>query len=442
MDAGVDFPFAEAIEFLAEYSWLAEFRIVDFLTHDYWNTCCRIPDTWRSFVDEDLASDTDHASVLMDLAGLEATRVPAKIEEYRARAYTCSLVPKRPRESGTAATERRKNVKLKKTYEIERLSDQILQLTRDNGLNLAVDIGAGQGYLALELLSRDDQLTVVAVESADGQVHGVAERLKAFPIDAQSRLSLKQVHLVADRPGQFEDLIFTDRAVQEYLLYSLHACGSLSECMVQTFCHPENKATCLFNIACCYNLIDETLPGAHFPLSRKVASAWSGSGLQLTRNVKMVACQAPFRWKHRPQQTRNFLKRHFYRALLELLVVEAYPEQAQHHLGKLGTIGDAYLVSFGEYAAAAFSSMGLVGFVPEVAEGLLQRHGHLANAIAFLWTMRALLGPCVEAVILYDRYCHLKETLPLARVSLVPVLDPLRSPRNIALIAEKNKQHK
>ena len=440
MDIGEDFAFEEAIELLTEYSWLVEFRIVDFLTSGFWNTCHSIPKEWRSFVANDL-SETDYATVLMDMASVEALDISAKIDHFRHQCYSCSFVTKHPFQP-RPDTEKRRNVKLKKTYEIEQLSDQILQLLNHSGLSLAVDIGAGQGYLALELLARDEAVNVIALESADIQVHGTSKRLEDLSSDTKSRLLVKQVHLEADHPGQFDELLFENGPRQEYLMYSLHACGSLSECMLQTFCHSECKASCLFNVACCYNLIDETLPGKHFPLSHKFMSIWAIRGLRLTRNMKMVACQAPFRWKHRPQQTRNFFRRHFYRALLELLVVTIDPDQCQPLLNRLGNINDSHLTSFSAYARAAFSSMGLDDFDPILADNLLQTHRCMEKTIAFLWTMRALLGPCVEALILYDRYCYLGEVMPRAQVRLVPVLDPLKSPRNIALIAEKNKVHK
>src|SRR4051812_33290818 len=61
--------------------------------------------------------------------------------------------------------------------------------------------------------------------------------------------------------------------------------------------------------------------------------------------------------------------------------------------------------------------------------------------IAALWTVRALLGPCLESLILMDRWWYLREQLgDEAYVEIRPVFDKVESPRNMAVVAIKFMQ--
>lgn len=60
--------------------------------------------------------------------------------------------------------------------------------------------------------------------------------------------------------------------------------------------------------------------------------------------------------------------------------------------------------------------------------------------ITILWTLRVLLGPILESIILVDRFLYLTETLedsPTKGVWLWPLFDPVTSPRNIVIAATK-----
>jgi hypothetical protein len=152
--------------------------------------------------------------------------------------------------------------------------------------------------------------------------------------------------------------------------------------------------------------------------------------------MKMVACQAPSRWGLRPQKTKNFLRRHFYRALLELAIKKFVGD---HMVGaKVGNIPDSALESFSQYAIYGFNNLNIIPPNSSELDLLYECHRHFKKLLAFMWSMRALLGPVVEATILCDRYYYIKELLPSANVSLQTILDPNHSPRNMALIAIKS----
>jgi hypothetical protein len=430
-DVGENYPFEEGVKLLDKYAWLVEFRVVDFLTSQYWEACKTIPEDWRRYVEMEL-DDEEYVEKLMSLADPQAEERTDDhiVYDFARDIYKYSFVL--AADASYKSPQKRRNVAEKKSYEIEVLGEIIADIMSKSGLSHAVDIGVGQGYLAMELLDINPEYQVVGVESCNLQVHGALSRIQERSA-LESRLQIRQIHLDAGKSGSDLDLMVFNDQIPNYLMYSLHACGSLSEAMIQLFRDPHCHAKILFNVACCYNLIDTSLPGDHFPMSEAIKGIWR---IPITRNLKMVACQAPYRWSHRPKQTRNFFKRHFFRALVELTVNDRHRE-APGRTMLVGNIGDSKLESFSAYAMAAYANMNLDPPNTDYLIDIYEKFRHLEKAMAFLWTMRALLGPVVEAIILYDRYIYAKEHMPFATVSLEAIFDPLKSPRNMALIVKK-----
>ena len=61
----------------------------------------------------------------------------------------------------------------------------------------------------------------------------------------------------------------------------------------------------------------------------------------------------------------------------------------------------------------------------------------IIHKIASFWSIRAILGPLMEALILYDKVLFLNEHNSIQYVNLVRVFDDKLSPRNFSLIAIK-----
>jgi hypothetical protein len=468
------FPLQEAWNFLQSFAWLAEFRIVDFLLNfdEVWDNNEQIPLEWRTFVSN--LSDDDYLPDLLSLtaaattgtssssASVPLTSSSAGMNEAVSsfvrdcRRFSLRRLPAPGLVEGGGQvgegreTQRRNNMKLKKTYEIETISGILKDLMKASDLFYAVDIGAGQGYLAMELIHcHPDVKRIYAIECSDVQIHGLSQRISCQETSAAaSKIEIKQCKLDSNRDArEFEELLLMEGKDQKYLMYSLHACGSLSETMIELFCHPSSRAAVLFNVACCYNLIDETLPGRHFPMSRRVSSLSRAvneghhhkkCNSFLSRNVRMVACQSPQRWIHRPAQTQKFFKRHFYRALLELVLrsngLTTTPDQ---EFLKISSVPDGSLKCFADYWQAAVPTIPIPTSIS--LQEYERRYKPMEKILSFMWTMRALLGPVVEGVILVDRYWYIREQRADCQVDLVPVLDPLQSPRNFVLQAVKRK---
>ncbi|XVE52851.1 hypothetical protein DITRI_Ditri02bG0157500 [Diplodiscus trichospermus] len=59
------------------------------------------------------------------------------------------------------------------------------------------------------------------------------------------------------------------------------------------------------------------------------------------------------------------------------------------------------------------------------------------NLIGIYWSLRAAFGPLLETIILLDRLLFLQEQADQLEAVMVPIFDPVFSPRNVAIIAKK-----
>jgi hypothetical protein len=136
--------------------------------------------------------------------------------------------------------------------------------------------------------------------------------------------------------------------------------------------------------------------------------------------------------------------RHFYRALFQRVVIDFkllgdIPEKdiivghLSHGSKKRGWLA---------YCKAIFRKWNVEGPNDEILEEYLNRYKHLRIQVSIIWTLRAMLGACLESLILYDRIMFLNEWSKRNQcqldVQLKPIFDPILSPRNMALIVTKS----
>lgn len=426
------------------YGWLAEVSVTSFMQNltpeygdqhstmgEYWIS--KVDSSWKTFVEVKL-KDTNYINVLIDLISFGDAESHCQVQMFISECLRLSFASSRPREEDTnmpaSETGKRKTnerVKDKKRYEVDKLISHLESIMSQNDLRLGVDVGCGQGYLSLSLLERNAEFKVVALENQDSQVCGVHDRIESNKNNLNGRLSVSKKWV--DKNTRIFGV--NDDSLEPYIIYSLHACGSLSDSMLEIYCKdPAAKALC--NVGCCYNLMDDS-----FPSSAQVREALRSSDWKLTPNAKMAACQAPQRWPINKKKVVKFMKRHFYRALIEPLIAKLGISSDK---ARIGNIPDSDLISFGAYSRRAFHNMGL-NFCPFSQEFLQIHHDNFVNYepwIAFFWTTRAAIGVSIEALILLDRYFLLCERLPVcSKSTLTPVFNSVTSPRNMAIISEK-----
>lgn len=69
--------------------------------------------------------------------------------------------------------------------------------------------------------------------------------------------------------------------------------------------------------------------------------------------------------------------------------------------------------------------------------GLWKHAEPFAELVGPYWTLRAALGPVLETLLLLDRLLFLQESSNMVEAVMLPIFDPVLSPRNVALIAKK-----
>ncbi|KAL0306192.1 UNVERIFIED_CONTAM: protein RRNAD1, partial [Sesamum radiatum] len=274
------------------------------------------------------------------------------------------------------------------------------------------------------------------------------------------------------------------------VLAGLHACGDLSVTMLRTFMECD-EVKAVISIGCCYNLLSEEgiKEGDYqfgFPVSRGAKSA----NLQLGKNARDLACQSAERWRGLGEAAglHNF-ELHTFRAAFQMVLFQCYPEiitrspaigrqgkalRRQHHRRILEcnadmaqTFSQNYCSTYAKdpllnehssypksanketnsadrysmFVKFCKSGLGRLGLcVPQDIEfsRLWEEAEEFYDLVGPYWTLRAALGPVLETILLLDRLLFLQEQgNVLIQTVLLPIFDPVLSPRNVALIAEK-----
>ena len=134
------------------------------------------------------------------------------------------------------------------------------------------------------------------------------------------------------------------------------------------------------------------------------------------------------------------LKLHCSRSVLEVLLRQRAPAEAVR-CARVAGIKRAAEMPFGRYADIAFAANGLPPPGGDTADGRAATEGEVApllsqwRRVVAYYVLRQLVAPLWEELLLLDRLLFLRERGH--RASLVPLFDPLLSPRNYALVASK-----
>jgi hypothetical protein len=96
--------------------------------------------------------------------------------------------------------------------------------------------------------------------------------------------------------------------------------------------------------------------------------------------------------------------------------------------------------SFPVYVRAALRRFNLAGTITDeeaIDFEANARKERQDRKLIVLWTLRILLSPIIESIILVDRWIYLKDTLPDAKIWMWPLFNKVASPRNVVIAALK-----
>ncbi|KAL0091048.1 methyltransferase domain-containing protein [Phycomyces blakesleeanus] len=446
----------ELITFFERYRHLTDIHVVDFLTYNQWEL---LDPEWRKALSPDPAqhhnrqAQSDWLSLMIQIASESNidSSWPDSLQDYIKKSKALALPRVSPPgyniEQTKCVIDRHilPGMTDKKIHEVERMSALINNVAETQNIKSIIDLGAGQGYLS-RALAFQHHLKVLAVDSSTIQTCG-AKKFDEKAMKGYKALASLEIHHVTDTmsPQNASDVLARwsniDRP-EDWLVCGLHACGDLTSLMLRMFTE-SNEMKCLVNVGCCYHFLTETEDeSTGFPMSRVLKS----KGYRLGSTACMLACQAPSRWQDKEEESLKAFGHHFFRALLQFIMVEKGLASADSPpiIGRLNKKKD--FLSFGVYVQAALKRLNIPTDSISVEEAEEYYHTYkdrqVDKQIAILWTLRALLAPVLESIILVDRWIYLKDSIkdsknPEKGVWVWPLFDSIVSPRNVVIVATK-----
>lgn len=226
-------------------------------------------------------------------------------------------------------------------------------------------------------------------------------------------------------------------------LTGLHTCGNLAATCLKLF-HTQTSCTLMCNIGCCYHLLKEEFADPEFFGNKEILDLNQDNGfplsqylrekkIKLGRNARMLAAQSIERTVQGKELPNISL---FYRALLELLICEEHPDLKDCvQVGKVRKFS-----SFVEYVDLCRNKYPHLNLKSErIANAAkLEDMQQGKKYLDLFYLLRMTFAPVLESLILLDRLLYLKE-LGHDQSYILPVFDPVVSPRHFAIVALKNK---
>ncbi|XP_076245543.1 methyltransferase-like protein 25B [Calliopsis andreniformis] len=345
-----------------------------------------------------------------------------------------------------------KHIKKKKRYEIQEIAEVCSDCAYKSNCKCIVDIGSGMGHLA-RILAFQYGLCVTCIE----QDCTLLQQARKW--DQELLKSIKKLlpNFCGECPQHFTAKLESSNLVESELidhlqhlfrngfdlsdsdikfgLVGLHPCGDLAPLLLRLYSSTdEAKFICI--VGCCYmklTLKSEISGLMGYPLSKYLLLHKNHT---LTYTALEVACHAIEKYCDK-LKTGNYddLIVHTYRAALETILIKK-SEKLRH--SQLRNIKVSKGMTFQQYCATATSHFD-AHLQPQHSDinneeitGYLNRW----QQIILFGSLRMMLAPLVETIVLFDRFLFLSEKS--LSPTLKPVFDSRLSPRNLVLISRKN----
>ncbi|XP_021920504.1 protein RRNAD1-like isoform X2 [Zootermopsis nevadensis] len=338
----------------------------------------------------------------------------------------------------------RKHVKPKKQHEISRMAQVTASVAQSESCHYVVDVGSGLGHLA-RLLAYGYGLKVCCLEAQEN----LSSQARKLDMELEASVSkiLKDdgfevnwpVHLSIAVDSRLTASSFTEALKiafgisGEHFTFGmvgLHPCGDLTPILMHLFVQCPN-AKFINIVGCCYmKLTTGVISGfTGYPMSDFI----SARPHSLSYEAREIACHAIETYCQRLCLGQyDDLKVHCYRAALEKILVKYWPH-LRHTMIK--SIKHTNNMTFTQYITLAFINLGLEVPVEDLESEETQLDLSQWKRVVIFYTLRLILAPVVETVLLLDRLLYLQELG--IRSDLIPVFDPSLSPRNSILIGRK-----
>ncbi|CAO3642368.1 unnamed protein product [Cunninghamella blakesleeana] len=458
--------------FLEKYRWLADLHVGDFITLNHWELL--YPEWRKALLPDSFESEKEYNDWFISILNLTSypdikEDWPTSLKEYLKLVRELPL----PRQKTTVLDDQSKvnkntlagGMSDKKIHEVELLAKLIKVIGDQNDISSVLDLGSGQGYLSRTLAFKHG-MKVLGVDMSEIQTKGAEKfdqkALKAISssknesIDNNNNsndndknninqgflkhvtemVTPENVGSVLSRWGYHND--DNDEQQQQnkvpWIVCGLHTCGDLATSMFRLFASSDQIKS-VVNVGCCYHFLSEDGHQPGFPMSEWLKQ----KDYKLGNSARVLACQSPSKWTD-PVIGQQSFNQYFYRAvLLHSIVSKKITEKAP----PIGMIKRKK--TFLQYYQASMKRLNYTNDLlsEEEAEGfhLYYKHKQIDKQIIVLWTLRVLLGPVLESLILVDRWVYLKSIVNKEKIQrkvwMWPLFDPIASPRNMVFVVSK-----
>ncbi|XP_035730280.1 protein RRNAD1-like isoform X1 [Vespa mandarinia] len=346
----------------------------------------------------------------------------------------------------------RKHVKKKKTHEIEQMAQICSYYAQKSECKSVVDVGAGLGHLA-RLLTYQYGLHVACIE----QDELLSKKARLYDEELLmsmrkhepnfSPLKLEHISLKLETSNHaemnfkqhlheiFANIYNVNTECLQYGIIGLHPCGDLASILLNLYSlTKEARFMCI--VGCCYMKMTLEYNNENKQKGYPLSSYLSFKSHKLSYNALEIACHAIE--KHCDKLKNNNyadLIVHAYRAVLENILTERNLLPSHSQLKNVKVTRD---MTFKQYCFLATRHLQSELQPKDIdLEGTEVEH-YLSYwlQIVIFSSLRILLAPLVETLVLLDRFLYLSERNlnPIIR----PVFNAKLSPRNLVLISVKN----
>lgn len=428
-------------EFIEKYSFLLHKKgsIINFLQEKYWEN--NVPKDWREFfeklkVEEIYTFLKDHRN----------QDTPKSLQEFISlvEKLTLSIEIEKIKDDEMKKIEDSKGMNQKKIYEIHKLASVIEKTCKFCNTSLILDIGCGKGHLA-KVLSSQYGLEVLGIDK-DEQLTQKLEKEKK--LKENSKLNSITSHLSFDATvEEFTKMCKLEKGGN--MLTSLHSCGDLSSIMLKYYVKSDLIHS-LINVGCCYHKLTEKNESKNygFPLSKQFDDVELGSAKNL------ASLLSEFNIQDESNVIENF-KRNSYRSALEWILNLNMKDINPDKCFSVGKIHSKYLESFSDYCFYSKTKMKDQNLLNKDFVDMNEKESkeyfekfyeklspckNIITEIASFWTLRWILAPIIESLIITDKILYLYENN--CTVKLIKLFDQTISPRSFVIISYKqiNKQ--
>lgn len=318
----------------------------------------------------------------------------------------------------------------KKIHEVAVMAKYINETCDKSKGRVVIDAGGGLGYLS-QWLAYNYNFKVLGIDSnksnsenASKRSNKVTRKVKLFQTKIENYKTRTEF---IDERTDFRSMVyqsFPDSVSPEIILTGLHTCGSLSNNCIKIFRkRPEIRK--LFNVGCCYNLLNEN----DFPMSSYL---FKEIPFKLSRNARMLAAYSLDRTFELPDLSN--LDKIFYRALLEKLLME---QESPIRLRNVGQIKCKSFVEYVQKVQLKFKDQFSEPISETEVERFFDENQCEWNELLKFYLFRMSFAPVIEAVIVLDKVLFLLEESTITNVQLIKLFNPVLSPRCFLISANK-----